>query len=71
MNETVSTNVSENSRPSFNLTYNFSSAEIAILAKFLRNNQSSLPKGLESFEKAIEDSVYNSLSLEEVRNFYS
>jgi len=55
----------------FKLTYNFSSAEISALAKFLRDNQARLPKGLEIFYKSLEDAVYNSLSLEEVRNFYS
>lgn len=55
----------------FKLTYSFSSQEIAILAKFMRDKQDILPKGLESFYKALEDSVYSSLSLEEVRNFYT
>ncbi|MBO4858220.1 MAG: hypothetical protein J5527_06870 [Treponema sp.] len=55
----------------FSLTYSFTSKEIAVLAKYLRENQTKLPEGLEHFYKAMEDSVYNSLSLEEVRNFYS
>ena len=55
----------------FKLTYNFTSKEISVLAKFLRDNQADLPKGLENFYKSLEDAVYNSLSLEEVRNFYS
>ena len=58
-------------KDSFRLTYSFTSKEIAILAKYLRENQTNLPEGLEHFYKALEDSVYNSLSLEEVRNFYS
>lgn len=65
------TNDIQNKNELFKLTYDFSSNEIAVLAKFLRNNQSSLPKGLEKFYKALEDSVYNSLSLDEVKNFYS
>ena len=55
----------------FKLTYNFNSDEIALLAKFLRDNQERMPKGLEKFYKALEDCVYNSLSLEEARLFYS
>ena len=58
-------------RNDFKLTYNFTSNEISVLAKFLRDNQASLPKGLEIFYKSLEDAVYNSLSIEEVRNFYS
>ena len=55
----------------FSLTYNFNSNEVAILAKFLRDHQEQLPTGLEIFYKALEDSVYKSLSLDEVKKFYS
>lgn len=55
----------------FSLTYNFTSQEISILAKFMRQNQDKLPRGLESFYKSLEDSVYNCLSIEEVKKFYS
>lgn len=55
----------------FSLTYNFSSEEVAKLAKYFRDNQSTLPKGLENFYKKLEDSIYNSLSLDEVKKFYS
>ena len=55
----------------FKLTYNFTSKEIAVLAKYMRNHQAELPEGIELFYKALETSVYNCLSLEEVRNFYS
>ena len=55
----------------FSLNYSFTSKEIAILAKYFRENQTNLPEGLEHFYKALEDSVYKSLSLEEFRNFYS
>ena len=55
----------------FKLTYNFNSKEIAVLAKYLRDHQAELPEGIEQFYKALETSVYNCLSLEEVRNFYS
>lgn len=62
---------SENKVEHFKLSYNFTSREIATLAKFLRENQDKLPVGLENFYKSLEDSVYNSLSLEEARIFYS
>lgn len=55
----------------FSLSYNFSSEEIAKLAKFLRTKQNEIPEGLENFTKALEDAVYNCLSIEEVKNFYS
>ena len=53
------------------LQYLFSKNELYLLAKFLRKNQEDLPKGLETFYKTLEDSIYNSLSLEEVKRFYS
>jgi len=55
----------------FTLSYNFTSREVQALAKFLRENQESLPEGLEYFYRALEDSVYKSLSLDEVKKFYS
>ena len=55
----------------FTLSYNFTSKEVAGLAKFLRDHQEELPDGLEYFYKALEDSVYKSLSLDEVKKFYS
>lgn len=55
----------------FSLSYNFTAKEIALLAKFLRKKQEEVPEGLELFTKALEDSVYNCLSIEEVKNFYS
>ena len=53
------------------LDYSFSKQEIFLLAKFLSQKQEELPAGLEIFYKALEDSIYNSLSLEEVKRFYS
>ncbi|MBR6582415.1 MAG: hypothetical protein IKK80_02240 [Treponema sp.] len=53
------------------LTYNFTKREVYILAKFLRKKEEELPLGLENFCKTLEDSVYNSLSIQEVRRFYS
>ena len=55
----------------FSLSYDFSSKEVALLAKFLRENQENLPQGLEMFIRALEDAVYKSLSLDEVKKFYS
>ena len=53
------------------LEYNFSKKELFLLAKFLRQNEEKLPDGLESFYDVLEDSIYNTLSLEEVKRFYS
>lgn len=53
------------------LDYSFSKKELYQLAKFLRLKQEELPEGLENFYKALEDSIYNVMSLEEVKRFYS
>ncbi|MCR4632234.1 MAG: hypothetical protein K5786_11455 [Treponema sp.] len=53
------------------LDYSFSKKELFLLAKFLRNKQEEVPAGLDSFCRTLEDSIYNSLSLEEVKRFYS
>ncbi len=53
------------------LDYSFSKKELFLLAKFLRIKQEELPEGLSSFYRTLEDSIYNSLSLEEVKRFYS
>ena len=53
------------------LDYSFSKKELFLLAKFLRQKQEELPSGLEIFYKTLEDTIYNTLSLEEVRKFYS
>ena len=53
------------------LDYSFSKKELFLLAKYLRTKQEELPEGLEMFYKTLEDSIYNCLSLEEVKRFYS
>ena len=53
------------------LDYSFSKKELFLLAKFLRQKQEELPEGLEIFYKTLEDTIYNTLSLEEVKKFYS
>lgn len=53
------------------LTYSFTAKEIGLLAKFLRQKETELPRGLENFSKTIENSVYDSLTLDEVKRFYS
>ncbi|SFI70189.1 hypothetical protein SAMN04487775_104212 [Treponema bryantii] len=53
------------------LEYSFSKKELFLLAKYLRTKQEELPEGLEVFYKTLEDSIYNCLSLEEVKRFYS
>ena len=61
----------QNPEKQFSLSYNFNTNEVAALARFLRDNQEKLPPGLELFTKALEDAVYKSLSLDEVKKFYS
>ncbi len=53
------------------LEYSFSKKELFLLAKYLRTKQEELPEGLEIFYKTLEDSIYNCMSLEEVKRFYS
>ena len=53
------------------LEYAFSKKELFILAKYLRQKQEELHQGLETFYKTLEDSIYNSMSIEEVKRFYS
>ena len=53
------------------LEYSFSKKELFLLAKYLRTKQEEIPEGLELFYKTLEDSIYNCLSLEEVKRFYS
>ena len=53
------------------LDYSFSKKELFLLARYLRTKQEELPEGLELFYKTLEDSIYNCLSLEEVKRFYS
>ena len=55
----------------FTLNYSFTKKEIGILAKFLRQKETELPRGLENFAKTIENSVYDCMTLEEVKKFYS
>lgn len=58
-------------KPQFSLSYDFNSKEIIALAKLLRDKQESLPNELNYFYQAVEKSIYNSLSIDEVREFYS
>ncbi len=51
--------------------YSFSKKELFLLAKYLRKKQEELPEGLETFYRSLEDSIYNTMSLEEVKRFYS
>lgn len=53
------------------LDYSFSKNELFQLAKYLRTKQEELPEGLELFYKTLEDSIYNCMSLQEVKRFYS
>ncbi|EID84204.1 hypothetical protein MSI_23480 [Treponema sp. JC4] len=62
--------MSEN-ESAFTLNYSFTAKEIKLLAKFLRKNETELPHGLENFAKTLENSVYDCMTLEEVKEFYS
>ena len=53
------------------LNYSFTKREIGLLAKFLRQKETEIPHGLENFAKTIENSVYDCMTLEEVKKFYS
>lgn len=53
------------------LDYSFTRNELFQLAKYLRTKQEELPEGLELFYKTLEDSIYNCMSLQEVKRFYS
>ncbi len=53
------------------LDYSFSKKELFLMAKFLRQKQEEIPSGLESFCRVLEDSIYNNMSLDEVKKFYS
>lgn len=53
------------------LDYSFTKNELFLLAKYLRTKQEELPEGLELFYKTLEDSIYNCMSLQEVKRFYS
>ena len=61
----------ENEKKSLESTYTFNSEEISLLAKLLREKQEILPLGLEKFYNELQDTIYNSLSLEEAKKLYS
>ena len=52
------------------LDYHFTRREIRILARYFRNNQATLPEGIEDFAKAVETAIYNSMSIDEAEAFY-
>lgn len=55
--------------PVFN--YGFSEEEIKLLARFFRNNQSKIPRGLDFFSRKVELYIYNLMPIDEVEKFYS
>lgn len=57
--------------PEIKLSYDFTSDEIKTLAKFLRSKENELPEGLEGLTKALEESLYKCLSLDEIKDFFS
>jgi len=55
----------------FSLTYCFTPQETEMLAHFLRKHEDEIPVELAIFSKTVEDTVYNSMSIEEAEKFYS
>ena len=53
------------------LSYTFTPRETACLARFLRVHQSEIPDGLSDFVKTVENTIYNSMSIDEAEKFYS
>lgn len=53
------------------LSYDFSPSEIASLALFFRKNQDILPEELNNFSIILEKKIYETLSIEEIKRFYS
>lgn len=53
------------------LSYDFSEDEIKALAIFFRKNQQSVPSELLKLNELIEEYIYNSMSISEVKKFYS
>ncbi|WP_296330372.1 hypothetical protein [uncultured Treponema sp.] len=56
---------------SLSMDYHFSEREIRQLARFLRNNQETLPDELINFATKIERAIYNSMTIDEAEAFYS
>ena len=52
-------------------SYSFTPRELGLLARFLREKETELPRGLEQFSKAVENALYDTLTLDEVKRFYS
>lgn len=61
----------ENEKNQIKVNYNFTAQEVKTLLRFFRKNENELPKGLENFIKALENSIYDCLSLNEIKDFYS
>ncbi len=59
------------SKGKFSLDYNFTSREIAVLARYFRNNQESIPQELDKFSKAVEAAIYSALTLDEASEFFN
>ena len=55
----------------FAFEYSFNRKEFLVLAKFLRNCQDKVPVDLENFVTKVEQTVYSSMTINEVEKFYS
>lgn len=55
---------------SLSFEYKFTSSEVAALAKFLRVRSLDIPDELLNFTRAVEDAVYDTMSIQEAEHFY-
>lgn len=65
------TDNSNNPENDYFLTYSFTTQEVGALARFLRDKENELPEGLENFASSLERAIYNNLTIEEAKRFYS
>lgn len=51
--------------------YNFTNEELKKLAFFFRKYDSLLPSEIDNFKDAVEDYIYNSMSIDEAEVFFN
>lgn len=51
--------------------YHFTEEELKAIAKFIRQNQDYVPDELSDFRGFVEEKIYSSLSIQEVKRLYS
>lgn len=60
--------MSEKEEAALTFSYNFTPQETAILARFIR--WYGLPDGLERFSTAVLETVYNSMTIADIEQFF-